>query len=230
MRLIGAVRFCDQAPEVHEIAINALAEYVDGFVVVSHHVKSQAQYLAKLVKHHKCLGHEAYHEAWNHELTLLAAYKLAKEQVPDWIIIPDYDELLPYDMLDQEISAINSEPLRYRMIMFPFVNCWERPDRLVDQRLNQTGTHAKVFRSTAPEPNFEGSGGFCVPNGWWKYAYTSRYPLRHMHLMTATQRRRRAMRSAPWASPKRQFSTLAYHPGATLREIELASSLLPAPI
>jgi hypothetical protein len=132
------------------------------------------------------------------------AYHLANEHNPDWVVAPDYDELLPYSHIRDEIAAATK--LNKACIIFPILHCWETPDTIVDPKLNVQGPHAKIYKGGITDFTAD-PAGFCVPKGYWKQIHPSKFPMRHMRMMTAELRARRAQRKRfvdPWvrSTPK----------------------------
>lgn len=231
MRIIGVMRISDAFAEFCSETIDRLAEFCDGTCFVTNNV-TKAEVLAAMSNCPNLLSTKETCSPWSHYTSIRDAYELGCSHHADWVVIPDHDEILPYDQLRVEIEK--AEALHKMVIQFPFVNCWGSPLTIVAPSLNITGDHGKVFKAGIQE--FK-EAGYCIPEGYWDSILLCPYPLRHCSNMTELFRNRRLEERGsvqPWAvdEPKtlpyisgwtmedfRREEESRYHDGSAIREI-----------
>jgi len=146
-------------------------------------------------------------------------YWLAHEYQADWLVICDQDEILPYDKLRGMLTTVNE-----KVIMFPFITCLGDVNTIVDPQLEQTGSHGRIYRGNDYEFHGQDKRGFCVPARYWAgNTYQSRYPTRHLRMLTPELQEIRRVHACgkhhavdPWVGTTPQ--TFPFKPDMTLWE------------
>lgn len=210
-KIIGVIRISDAFAEHCHLTIELLSRFCDGICFVTSCV-TRPEVLSAMENCGNRLGSTETQSPWSHHASFRDAYNLGIAHGADWIVMPDHDEILPYDYLLREIDEAERQG-KY-VISFPFLNCWESPSTVIAPSLNRTGSHGKVFRAGITD--FRESS-FCIPDGYWDQIYASSFPLRHCHMMTHQLRERRQLERGwiePWAEGEPK--TLAFVPEWTM--------------
>jgi hypothetical protein len=141
------------------------------------------------------------------------AYHLANKHDPQWVVMQDQDELLPFFQLHAGI--LEMQEYDADTLVLPPAHCWGSPDRIVWPTLNHTGNHAKVYRGRNVDFTIAHGGGFCLPGCDYTPLYWP-YPYRHLAFATESARERRrgvqGARSQYEAWMGDAVPTIAYRP------------------
>lgn len=219
MRVIGVIRISDAFAEFCRGPVEQAAAFCDGICFVTNNV-TRSEVFAAMNSCPNVLVSKETQSPWSHYTSIRDAYELGIAQKADWVIIPDHDEILPYEQLAAEIRK--ADDLGKMVVSFPFLNCWNSPLTIVAPSLNFTGDHGKAFKAGIQD--FRESG-FCIPEGYWDSISACRHPLRHCNMMTEMLRARRLKERGsiePWAEyePK----TFPFIPGWTIEDYQQEES------
>ena len=187
MRIIGVMRLCNEFVEEIDLTVGTLAAFCDGVCFLMDHV-THPSVLSAVKRCRNLLGTEEYtEESWNHYHSSDQAYRLADKFKPDWVVMQDQDELLPFSHLRQGLEAISDTG--NNTLVLPVIHCWGTPFRIVWPRLNRTGDHGKAYRGSNPDFAIAGGPGFCLPINAKTFFWS--FPYRHLGFMTEECRARR---------------------------------------
>ena len=199
MKIVGVSRICNEFVEEIDLTIGSMAAFCDEVCFVFDHVKEK-KVLDAVDRCSNLVAIDQYPDVlWGHYESWDQAYHLANRFDPDWIIIQDQDEVLPYVHIPEAIAF--AEVTECDTIVFPAVNCWETPTRIVWPKLSTTGDHCRMFKGGNADFSIHGGGGCCSPSSPHK-CYYCQYPYRHMGQMTASCRERR--KDLLWYRNKRE--------------------------
>lgn len=222
MKIVGVMRLCNEFVDEVELTIGSLSAFCDGVCFVMDEV-TDFTVLRAVANCRHVLGTENHIRSdgkWNHWSSCDQAYHLANRFSPDWILMPDQDELLPYPQLPQMLAEFDDQDIEVAYI--PPIHCFGSPYRIVHPALNMTEPHCRIFRGGIASFTTVGGPGCCCPRNMGRYCYTA-YPMRHMSFMTQRCRETRLQiqyrrtRVPPWQVPSRgSLPLLPFRPDWTV--------------
>lgn len=218
MNIIGVMRLCNEFVDEVELTIGSLAAFCTGVCFVVDAV-TDTRVLRAIDNCQNVLGSEDYRRQdgdWYDREQMDQCYQLANRFNPDWILMPDQDELLPYPQLRRMLEDYTAQDLECAFL--PPLQCWETPYRIVHPQLNTMQPHCRIYRGRLPNFTTITGSGCGAPANMTRFCYTA-FPMRHMSFMTAHCRDIRARitdwrnRLPPWLGDhESEPSTVAFRP------------------
>jgi hypothetical protein len=187
MKIVGVMRVCDEFDEAVDLTIGALASFCDEVCFLLHNLTSQ-KICDAITRTENVVGISCYIEEYGNCETVDAAYHLANKYSPDWVVMQDQDELLPFVHLRETIEEAEAQDCS--CVPLSALACYNNPETIVWPAMSDTAEHCRLWRGGNKEFTVFGGGGSHMPKNAGKWIY-GKYPYRHMNFMTKSCRERR---------------------------------------
>lgn len=170
--IAGTMRLYPGSIPTLPYALKTLAPFIDRLYVLLHNLRTE-----DLPPLPEGTVTAEWNGPWNHGQMLTRVFHLVDADKPDWVLIPDSDDILPPETLSLLTEA---DRLGRRTVSFPFRLPWDGFRTEVDPKVIHFGPHVKAVR-WAPNVDFNDPAGFCVPRGYWHDIHGQlEYPLLHL--------------------------------------------------
>jgi hypothetical protein len=186
--IAGCMRIYPGSLPTLKYALRQLVRQVDRLYILLHNTKIPEDIVLPIGS-----VVEEWEGEWNHGYQLNAVFHMTDQDRPDWVLIPDSDEILPAYEIGPMLQL--ADTMGKQAVSFPYAVPWDGFRYQIDPDLVMTGDHVKAVRWD-PYVDFNEVGGFCVPMGYWERIQPSYVPLLHLYCLTKEIRdMRRYMRT-----------------------------------